>query len=188
MEVERPLVLLKCSLILDEQLLTRIANTARGRKLVNANHHYQELLKKPFCRQENGVPENLASYSSHESMQVSDNPTLQPSGVRLSKQARAIPQHRLHLRVLRLRQSDRIRLLELHPSPDLNARTEFSFICRRLSACDEDLVNHYIALSYIWGDASQRSTSLVEGLSCHMTVNPNIASRYMRDPTRKRLI
>lgn len=83
---------------------------------------------------------------------------------------------------------DGIRLIELEPNPDLNAKIECSLIHTTLNEYDHDLINHHTALSYVWGDAITTTTVLVEGLAFFVTLNLDTALRYLRDPTRKFLI
>ncbi len=85
-------------------------------------------------------------------------------------------------------ESDAIRLLELQPSRDLDAQVECSLISTTLSACDEDLVQHYTALSYVWGDANVEKKILVEGNAFSITTNLDTALRNMRDAKRKRFV
>ncbi|KUJ09456.1 HET-domain-containing protein, partial [Mollisia scopiformis] len=72
--------------------------------------------------------------------------------------------------------------------PDLDAQVECSLICTTLSACDEDFIDHYTALSYVWGNAKLKKIILVEGLAFDVTLNLDVALRHMRDHERKRLI
>ncbi|KAF4636121.1 hypothetical protein G7Y89_g1964 [Cudoniella acicularis] len=87
-----------------------------------------------------------------------------------------------------LLENDAIRLLELQPSPNLNDEIECSMVCTTLRAWDEDLVEHYTALSYVWGDASLKRRILVDGKAFTITINLDTALRYMRDLKRKRLV
>ncbi|KAH7311864.1 heterokaryon incompatibility protein-domain-containing protein [Rhexocercosporidium sp. MPI-PUGE-AT-0058] len=84
--------------------------------------------------------------------------------------------------------SDGIRLLELKPSSDFEATIDCSLVHTTLHECDEDLIDHYTALSYVWGDAKITTRITVEGLGLDITINLASALRYMRDATRKRLI
>jgi len=87
-----------------------------------------------------------------------------------------------------LLESDAIRLLELKPSLDINAQVECSLISSTFRACDHDLIEHYTALSYVWGDPQEQKIILVDGRALGITVNLDTALRHLRDPTRKRLI
>ena len=51
---------------------------------------------------------------------------------------------------------DTIRLILLQPSVDLEASIQCSLIRVTLEQCDKDVVEHYVALSYVWGDASDK--------------------------------
>jgi hypothetical protein len=51
---------------------------------------------------------------------------------------------------------DAIRLIVLYPSPELDAPLEIDLINTTLVDFDNDIADSYIALSYAWGDASDR--------------------------------
>ena len=85
-------------------------------------------------------------------------------------------------------ENDGIRLLDLEPNPDLEARIECSLIHTTLHEYDQDIINHYTALSYVWGDTTTLQHILVNGHEFHITFNLHTALRYMRDPHRKCLI
>ncbi|KAK0105493.1 hypothetical protein ONS95_004145 [Cadophora gregata] len=85
-------------------------------------------------------------------------------------------------------ENDGIRLLELEPDPELNARIKCSLIHTTLHEYDHDLINHYTALSYVWGGSTILKSILVEGHEFRITPNLDSALRYMRDPTRRCLI
>ncbi|KAL2062480.1 hypothetical protein VTL71DRAFT_6746 [Oculimacula yallundae] len=81
--------------------------------------------------------------------------------------------------------SDGLRLIELEPNSDLEAIVECSLSHTTLREYDEDLINHYTALSYAWGDAKNTKTIRVEGLAFDITLNLDSALRYVRDSMRK---
>ncbi|PVH75639.1 HET-domain-containing protein, partial [Cadophora sp. DSE1049] len=85
-------------------------------------------------------------------------------------------------------ENDGIRLLELEPNPDLNAEVKCSLIHTTLHEYDHDIINHYTALSYVWGDSTATKSILVEGHEFHITLNLDTALRYIRDSTRRCLI
>ncbi|KAH6705398.1 heterokaryon incompatibility protein-domain-containing protein [Leptodontidium sp. MPI-SDFR-AT-0119] len=85
-------------------------------------------------------------------------------------------------------EGDGIRLLELEPNSDFGATIQCSLIHTTLKEYDEDLINHYTALSYVWGDAKVTKSIMVEGFGVDITINLDSALRYMRDTSRKRLI
>jgi hypothetical protein len=81
-----------------------------------------------------------------------------------------------------------IRLLVLEPDKDVMAQVRCSLIQTSLREWDNDMVDHYTALSYVWGDAKIRTPALVDGKPLDITLNLDSALRYMRDPKRKRYI
>ena len=87
-----------------------------------------------------------------------------------------------------LLEEDAIRLLELKPTPDLQATLECSLVHTTLSECDNDLVDHYTALPYVWGDAKKTKTISIEGKELDVTVNLEPALRHLRDPGRRRMV
>lgn len=60
---------------------------------------------------------------------------------------------------------DAIRLLVLEPDKDIKAQVKCSLIQKSLRECDNDMVDQYTALSYVWGDAKIRTPALVDGIS-----------------------
>ncbi|RKU47064.1 hypothetical protein DL546_009005 [Coniochaeta pulveracea] len=81
-----------------------------------------------------------------------------------------------------------IRLLILQPNPDHEADLYGSLLHSTLEECDEDLVESYTALSYVWGDASQIATVHLAGRAVKITATLGAALRDMRDETRPRRI
>lgn len=77
-----------------------------------------------------------------------------------------------------------IRLIILQPDHDLTAPIQCSLISTTLLACHDDLIENYTALSYVWGDASQRKDVLVDGLRMDITVSLDLALRHIRDSVR----
>jgi hypothetical protein len=79
---------------------------------------------------------------------------------------------------------DTIRLIVLQPSRDLEARVQCAVICITLDECDKDIVEHYVALSYVWGDATARRQIYVDGAKLDITASLDCALRHLRDPSR----
>ncbi|KAH6667815.1 heterokaryon incompatibility protein-domain-containing protein [Halenospora varia] len=77
-----------------------------------------------------------------------------------------------------------IRLILLHPSDDLEAGLSCSLIDARLQDCDDDVVEHYIAISYVWGEASENKSVLVDGKYLGITASLDQALRNVRDRSR----
>lgn len=80
-----------------------------------------------------------------------------------------------------LAQEDGIRLIIIQPSSDLNAMVRCSLIQTSLFECEHDIVNHYTALSYVWGDATLQRTILVNGKKLYVTASLEEALRHIRD-------
>ncbi|KAG4428456.1 hypothetical protein IFR05_016061 [Cadophora sp. M221] len=79
---------------------------------------------------------------------------------------------------------DTIRLIHIHPSPDLEAEIECSLAHATLKACAQDITEHYVALSHVWGDASLECAILVDGQLLAITASLHCALRYLRDESR----
>jgi hypothetical protein len=89
----------------------------------------------------------------------------------------------------KLREPDQVRLISLQPDPDLNAPVRCSLVVGSLGFYKTDLVEHYIALSYVWGDASDTTRVLVDTASyVTFTVSLDSALRHMRDAKRTFLV
>lgn len=78
-------------------------------------------------------------------------------------------------------QPDNIRLILLHPSPDISAELECTTEQATLSRYAGDLIHHYIALSYVWGDANDRRQICVDGCALDTMANLDSALRHIRD-------
>ncbi|PMD32954.1 HET-domain-containing protein, partial [Hyaloscypha variabilis F] len=79
---------------------------------------------------------------------------------------------------------DTIRLILLQPSVDLEASIQCSLIRVTLEQCDKDVVEHYVALSYVWGDATLRRQISVDGATLDITASLDCALRHLRDQSR----
>jgi hypothetical protein len=55
-----------------------------------------------------------------------------------------------------------IRLIALQPPPDIEAPIQGSVIYGTLAEYDHDVVDHYVALSYVWGDETDRRAVSIE--------------------------
>jgi hypothetical protein len=80
-----------------------------------------------------------------------------------------------------LTESDAIRLILLHPAPTVSTELECSIEHVTLSQYGQDLINHYTALSYVWGEPMDTKHILVNGCSFHITLNLDSALRHLRD-------
>jgi Heterokaryon incompatibility protein (HET) len=74
-----------------------------------------------------------------------------------------------------------IRLALLHPASDVSTQLECSMEHVTLSQCNQDLINNYTALSYVWGDSTDRRHIIVDGCSFDITANLDSALRHIRD-------
>ncbi|KAH7357491.1 heterokaryon incompatibility protein-domain-containing protein [Pyrenochaeta sp. MPI-SDFR-AT-0127] len=82
-----------------------------------------------------------------------------------------------------LDEPDSIRLLVLHPGP---SKTHIccSLIHTTLSECREDIYNHYVALSYVWGPLQHPKTILLNNHPFKVTANLASALADLRDEQR----
>ncbi|RFU34236.1 hypothetical protein B7463_g2103, partial [Scytalidium lignicola] len=79
---------------------------------------------------------------------------------------------------------DAIRLILLHPAPTFSTELECSMEHAILSDFEHDLISHYTALSYVWGDPADKKQIIVNGCSFHITPNLESALRHLRDKSR----
>jgi hypothetical protein len=84
----------------------------------------------------------------------------------------------------RLEHPDSIRIIQLQPSPASSSEIHCKLIHRTLSECDADILEHYIALSYVWGSQEDLRSIFVDGHLFNITMNLKIALRDLRDETR----
>jgi hypothetical protein len=83
-----------------------------------------------------------------------------------------------------LTKDDSIRLIVLQPSEELAAGVQCSLIHTTLTECDDDISDHYIALSYVWGDEDDRSVIIVDGKRLNITASLESALRHIRHSHR----
>lgn len=81
-----------------------------------------------------------------------------------------------------------IRLIELHPSLDIASPLQCTLRCTTFRRCEDDMVEKYSALSYVWGHPARVSDITIDGKALGITASLDAALRHMRDPTRQRLI
>jgi hypothetical protein len=74
-----------------------------------------------------------------------------------------------------------IRLIALRPSPDIEAPIQCSVIHGTLAEYDYDVVDHYVALSYVWGDETDKRKISIEGKKLEITASLDCALRHIRD-------
>lgn len=80
---------------------------------------------------------------------------------------------------------DGIRVLVLHPAKHKTAQIRCSLVHTTLSTCEYEVIDHYTALSYVWGDASKCRSIWIEASKVEITVNLHQALSDMRDATRQ---
>jgi hypothetical protein len=83
-----------------------------------------------------------------------------------------------------LNATDAIRLLILQPSEDDQSPIHCSLIRTTLAACDEDIIDRYTALSYVWGTPKDPKEIFIDGKQFYLTQNLFHALRDLRDPQR----
>ncbi|KAH7317413.1 heterokaryon incompatibility protein-domain-containing protein [Rhexocercosporidium sp. MPI-PUGE-AT-0058] len=83
----------------------------------------------------------------------------------------------------RLDEPSAIRLLVMKPSDDLDAKVECSIVHATLSAYEDAFTDYYVALSYVWGDATIRKDISIDGADFSVTANLESALRHVRDPS-----
>jgi hypothetical protein len=84
---------------------------------------------------------------------------------------------------LKITQPGIIRLILLQPS-DIEAELHCSLVDASLKDCDNDVVEHYVALSYVWGDANQKGSISIDGKLLEITASLEMSLRHVRDRSR----
>jgi hypothetical protein len=70
-----------------------------------------------------------------------------------------------------LTELDAIRLIHLYPARETASQLQCSIEQSTLAQYSQNLVHHYIALSYVWGDPVSTRSIVVEGYSLSITTN-----------------
>jgi len=83
-----------------------------------------------------------------------------------------------------IREPDGIRLLVIHPGSSGSEEIHCSLVHTTLSICDSDIFDHYIALSYVWGDGTAFKSTYINKCSVNITLNLYLALQDIRDETR----
>lgn len=83
-----------------------------------------------------------------------------------------------------LTQPDTIRLIKLRPSHDRAAMIRCDLIPSALGLVEDNIVHQYIALSYVWGDLSDRDIILVNGMALMVTRSLIRTLMLLRDDRR----
>jgi hypothetical protein len=83
-----------------------------------------------------------------------------------------------------LKESDSFRVIELAPSGDQAATLQCDLFHTTLRQAREDIISHYIVLSYVWGDPELKATILVGGQQLNVTKSLDCALKHLRDEER----
>lgn len=83
-----------------------------------------------------------------------------------------------------LTESDGIRLFGLQPAPGRSEMATGLLLHTTLKDCCEDVIDHFTALSYVWGDTSDLATIIVDGKPLSVTKTLETALRHLRDSKR----
>jgi hypothetical protein len=79
---------------------------------------------------------------------------------------------------------DSIRIFELQPSARLCAEIHGRLMNEELSKLDVDIVDHYTALSYVWGSTGELKPIFINGHPLKVTRNLRDALQALREPSR----
>jgi hypothetical protein len=96
----------------------------------------------------------------------------------------SIPQNLETFKYENLPHHDSIRIFELQPSPRLSAEIHGRLMNETLSELDVDIVDHYTALSYVWGSTRELKTIFINGHPLKVTSNLKDALQALREPSR----
>lgn len=80
-----------------------------------------------------------------------------------------------------LLEPDAFRIIVIHPALSIESPLSCSLIHSTLFHYDQSLIDHYIALSYVWGDANKRKTILVDQKPLLINASLDSALRHLRD-------
>lgn len=83
-----------------------------------------------------------------------------------------------------LSELDSFRIILLQPSDSHDTPLQCALLQTTLSQCDRDIIDHYTALSYVWGNAAERGTILIDGSLMDITSTLESALRHIRDAFR----
>lgn len=83
-----------------------------------------------------------------------------------------------------LTENDSIRLIQIQPSLLESTDVCCNIIHTTLSQCEHEILDHYTALSYVWGDPTDLKTIWVDDSPVSVTASLCSALRGLRDATR----
>ena len=107
---------------------------------------------------------------------------IQGSEISLVQEPKSLP--RAPFSYKSLSQKDSIRLLLVQPALSDDTIIRCSLIHTTISECKDDIVEHYVALSYTWGKLDRTKLILVDDLEYSVTDNLFSALQDIRDSTR----
>lgn len=81
----------------------------------------------------------------------------------------------------RLTGKDAIRLIHLQPSGHLESGIVCSLKDATLAEYRDGIADHYVAISYVWGDENDRRSISVDGKPLDITASLECALRHIRD-------
>ncbi len=81
-----------------------------------------------------------------------------------------------------LKEPGAIRLIELLPSTDQNARLECNLLHTTFGELSDEVVYHYCALSYVWGSRKDMMPILIDEKDLLVTISLGTALLHLRDP------
>lgn len=80
--------------------------------------------------------------------------------------------------------SDTIRVILLQSSQNLSDPLQSSVIHISLSKSVHDIIDGYVALSYVWGNALERGSFSIDGKILDITLSLEVALKHVRDDSR----
>jgi hypothetical protein len=83
-----------------------------------------------------------------------------------------------------LTEDDSIRLLLVQPALSKVAAICCRLVHTTLSECESDIYEHYVALSYVWGDTTRHESVWIDDSEVTVTASLHSALRDLRDKTR----
>jgi hypothetical protein len=83
-----------------------------------------------------------------------------------------------------LEKDDSFRLIVLQPASESHEPLQCRLIHTTLFDCSFDIIDHYTAVSYVWGNPNDTGTIVVDGTAMTITATLAAALRDLRDKTR----
>ncbi|KAI9640589.1 hypothetical protein NHQ30_010888 [Ciborinia camelliae] len=81
-----------------------------------------------------------------------------------------------------LLEPDAFRIIIVHPAALISEPLSCDLIHSTLFHYNESMIDHYISLSYVWGDANDKRTIIVDEKRLAITANLDSALRHLRNP------